>query len=815
MGKVNGNGQSEAPSAPSVSEAMPVTSSLPSDLSTAQSLDSLRAAVSGLVERLNFASQFGFDTYEGSRNLFQALGYPFVLSTTNYRERYNRGDIAETIIEYWPNETWTSVTPEIIVENEDPEIITPFERETRDLLTRLDAIDKFRRADILAGLGEYSCLLIGINSPQAPRLSDELPKSLKAKQIVSLTPLAQDRCSIDESKLNEDVTSERWGLPNYYNLTIPNARLTLTNRSVHWSRIIHITHKPLESDTHSKPTLQTIWNKLVDLDKIIGSIAEAIWRGKSRMHFNLDPKYTMSEPSKIDLQEKIDEMVHGIRDVLQTTGMNVNMLQSSIPQVGSIIDAIQDIVSGVTRIPKRVLFGSERGEQASTQDRKNKQDTLTSRRTSFGSRSLRSFIDRLTMYGALPTPKSYQILWPVEEELSEDEKAATAKTVAEANKAQVDAGGSIIIDSNEIRDSIFGLDPLEEPENEDDDENEDSDEGNVDSANLDQKDTDELSVSSFTPTEIRAIHRIAESNITSLSSTLLSYWRSASEAINNSELLTALESSNSELAVNVVERALKETLVDYSSVIQSKLLSPLVEGGNEAAKSLRTSGSRFRVKQHPSLAASERLSIRFDATNPRAISYAATRSSSLITEITPDTLAATRTLVSRGLDEGVAPRKLAQYVRNNIGLRSDQVSAAAKLRMELLTSQPGSLITRIPPHGRLRDIAAFRARIPKSGASESWVDRQVQRYETMSLNQRARTIARTEIQRSANEGQRELWRQSIENGDLPKDIKRTWIANTKRHAHMEEQKVGIDESFDPPIEPGMEPNCGCSQGLTL
>lgn len=603
-------------------------------------------------------------------------------------------------------------------------------------------------------------------------------------------------------------------MPNYYNLTIPNAKLTLSNRRVHWSRIIHVTHKPLESDTHSKPTLQTIWNKLVDLDKIIGSIAEAIWRGKSRMHFNLDPKYTMSEPSKVDLQNKIDEMVHGIRDVLQTTGMNVNMLQSSIPQVGSIIDAIQDIVSGVTRIPKRVLFGSERGEQASTQDRKNKQDTLTSRRTSFGDRVLRSFIDRLTVYGALPTPKSYQVMWPVEEELSEDEKAKTAKTIAEANKAQADAGGSIIVDSNEIRDSIFGLDPLEESVVE-----------NVDNQDITNEDTttNDLSVSSSTPAEIRAIHRIAESNITSLSSTMLSYWRSASEAIDNNELITALESHNSELVVNIVDRALTETLADYSSVIQSKLLSSMVEGGNEAAKLLRASGSsKFRVKSRQSqsqqsqqLSVSEKLNIRFDATNPRAIDYAATRSSSLITEITPDTLAATRSLISSGLDDGIAPRKLAQYVRENIGLRSDQVSAAAKLRMELLTSQPGSLITRIPPHGRLRDIAAFRARIPKSGASESWVDRQVERYETMSLNQRARTIARTEIQRSANEGQRELWRQSVENGDLPKDIKRTWIANTKRHAHMEEQKVGIDESFDPPIEPGEEPNCGCSQGLTL
>lgn len=810
MGKINGSDNNSPASLEGASSISPISSAAVSDpisaspdLHTAQTLDSLRVAVSGLVERINFASQLGFDTYSGSRNLFQALGYSFNLTTQNYRERYNRGDIAETIIEYWPNETWTSVTPEIIVEDEDPSILTPFEKESRELLTRLDAIDKFRRADILAGLGEYSCLLIGINSPQAPLLSSELPRSLKSKQIVSLTPLAQDHCSIDESKLESDVTSSRWGLPTYYNLTLPDAKLSLSNRLVHWSRIIHITHKPLESDTHSKPTLQIIWNRLVDLDKIIGSIAEAIWRGKSRMHFNLDPKYTMSPDSKIDLKNKIDEMVHGLRDVLETTGMNVNMLQSSIPQVGSIIDAIEDIVSGVTRIPRRVLFGSERGELASSQDRKNKQDTLTSRRTSFGNRVLRSFVDRLTFYGALSTPISYQIIWPSEDELSEDEKANTAKTIAEANKAQTDAGGSIIVDSNEIRDSIFGLEALASTVG-----------GEADTTGV-VDDPSNLQVNSSTPKEIRAIQRISESNLTSLSSTLLTYWQSASELINTNELTTALESHNSELAVNIVERALTEALTDHISVIESKLLSSLVEGGNAAAKSLRASGSKFRAKLSHIFSANSNLSIRFDATNPRAINYAATRSSTLITEITPDTLNATRTLISSALDEGIAPRKLAQYVRENIGLRTDQINAASGLRIELLTSEPGSLITRIPPHGRLRDIAAFRARIPKSGASESWVDRQVSRYQQMSLNQRARTIARTEIQRSANEGQRELWRQSIESGDLPRGIKRTWIANTKRHAHMEDQKVGIDESFDPPIEPGEEPNCGCSQGLTL
>jgi hypothetical protein len=72
--------------------------------------------------------------------------------------------------------------------------------------------------------------------------------------------------------------------------------------------------------------------------------------------------------------------------------------------------------------------------------------------------------------------------------------------------------------------------------------------------------------------------------------------------------------------------------------------------------------------------------------------------------------------------------------------------------------------------------------------------------------------------KSANEGQRELWRQGQESGQIPADAKRVWIATPDertRPEHMERDGhvVGIDESWPWGEEPGGSPNCRCAAGL--
>ena len=89
------------------------------------------------------------------------------------------------------------------------------------------------------------------------------------------------------------------------------------------------------------------------------------------------------------------------------------------------------------------------------------------------------------------------------------------------------------------------------------------------------------------------------------------------------------------------------------------------------------------------------------------------------------------------------------------------------------------------------------------------------------LNARALLIARTESTHSANRGQGELWLQARDNGDLPTNQQRVWIATDDddvRETHWDAngQVVGLEEPFEVGGRFYMypsEPNCRCAVGL--
>jgi uncharacterized protein with gpF-like domain len=76
--------------------------------------------------------------------------------------------------------------------------------------------------------------------------------------------------------------------------------------------------------------------------------------------------------------------------------------------------------------------------------------------------------------------------------------------------------------------------------------------------------------------------------------------------------------------------------------------------------------------------------------------------------------------------------------------------------------------------------------------------------------------------RSANAGQKELWLQSQDAGQLPSDIEREWLVTPDdrlrpEHAAMAGQRRRLDEPFQTlegrQLEPGKDPACRCAQGI--
>ncbi len=420
-----------------------------------------------LLARARFARQVGI-AFGGERDYYEVLGYDRDITALQFRETYNRGGIAKRIVEAYPKATWRGGVE--LYEDEDPDKETEFEKAFKELDERLDIWSTLERADILAGQSTYSVILLGVAEGE---LDTPLPKG-NPKQLLYLQPYwggggpsgavsprtvaAEVDATIQEYDL--DSKSARFGEPLFYSLKRTNIQLPMEARKVHWSRVIHIAEGCLDDNIFGVPTLENVWNLLHDLMKVTGGGAEAFWlRANQGLHANLDKDMTLSSADgALDkLREDMERYQHGLTRWIRTRGVDVNTLGSDVANFGPSADAILKQISGSKGIPLRILTGSEQGQLASGQDAENWNSQVQDRRTSYaGPKIARRLFNRLIEYGYLPTPKKYTVGWPVEEEMTEPEKADLAVKLAQANSTM----GEPLFTEAEIREKSYDMKPL-------------------------------------------------------------------------------------------------------------------------------------------------------------------------------------------------------------------------------------------------------------------------------------------------------------------------------------------------------------------
>lgn len=126
--------------------------------------------------------------------------------------------------------------------------------------------------------------------------------------------------------------------------------------------------------------------------------------------------------------------------------------------------------------------------------------------------------------------------------------------------------------------------------------------------------------------------------------------------------------------------------------------------------------------------------------------------------------------------------------------------------------------------GKIVYAGSMRIRVPEEGASTEFIDKWTKRYSERLLKYRTENIARTETIAASNEGQRQLWQQSIAAGWLPQNARRTWITTDDDRLcpvceDMDGQVVLVAENFETPegesvSGPPAHPSCRCAQGIT-
>lgn len=399
-------------------------------------LSEIRALTESVISRTELANKMGL-SFGTKRDLYQACGYPSEqdLDYTYFKSRFDRQGIATRIICAPVAATW-KLSPEVY-EDEDPKIETVFESTWNDLVLNKNIWSRIKRVDTLAGIGQYSVLLLGFDDGED--LSTEVAPNSN-RQLLFIQPYSEDNADIEE--WDTDPSSERYNLPISYSIKISRGT-TYENRLVNWTRIIHIADGLLESDVYGTPRLQCVYNRLQDLETISAGSAEMFWQGAfPGIAYIMDKD---ADPGTQDIESMDDEIqkyIHKLRRYMKLRGVTPQQLAPNISSPKEQAQLQLQLISAGSGIPSRILVGSERGELASSQDEKNWNERINERRLDYGTCLLRSLIDRLIYTGVLPTPKDYYIYWPNIDSLRENEKATIAETRMKALATYMNAIGA-------------------------------------------------------------------------------------------------------------------------------------------------------------------------------------------------------------------------------------------------------------------------------------------------------------------------------------------------------------------------------------
>lgn len=414
------------------------------------------------LARRGLASLAG-QSHAGIRDVWGECGYLNETALTNsiMLERYKLGDVAGPVVDAYPDATW-AVDPEIFekVGKKD----TPFEQAIKDTTRKTRLWSVVAAADRLAGLGRYAILLLGFDG--GDKLDTEIKK---AGRLLYVTALSEDSAPIEEYET--EATNPRYGLPKYYKVTLPQFQLgTAASTSglpqrVHYSRVIHICESRLGDRVFHEPRLRGVWHRLMDLDKLLGGGAEMFWRGAYQgMSFEADANVELTDAAKKAMQDEIRAFQNSLRREMLLQGVKAHPLSPNVKDPGAQVQEQLKFISARTRIPLRILTGSERGELASGQDADEWDDRVRERREQFAEPLVvRPIVDRLVSLGVVPAPGKdgdtvvYQVSWERERQVPEKEAAELGSLRTDALTKYVQGGLMDVIPPYEYFTLFLGM----------------------------------------------------------------------------------------------------------------------------------------------------------------------------------------------------------------------------------------------------------------------------------------------------------------------------------------------------------------------
>lgn len=427
---------------------------------------------------------FGGASHNGRRDYNQEFGYPSEVTPQDLWTIYSRGGIASRVIRAFPQATWEEppVIRDEAGDSTEPKLsdgsknssYSAFAKSVGDFLIKTQALRYLERADRLASIGRYGILLMGFRDGMS--LSTEMAAG-KAELIYLQ---AYGDMSLQIVDYYRDTSDPKFGRPKAYRVSpgkgmVAEGTPVQSDFTVHASRVLHLAEFLETGEVIGQPRLEPIYNYLLDLQKTVGASAETFWRNSNPgLALSADADAKMEQAEIDSLKEQAQEFEDGMRRILAMRGMTATSLGAgnAVADPANNINALLDLISGATGIPKRILTGSERGELASSQDADTWASRIDERQNNYAGPSiLMPFVQKMIDTGNVVRPQGrFWVDWPESNALSPKDQAEVGRIRAESLRSYASVpNAELIVPPQEFRRDFLQLAPesefeIEEPE---------------------------------------------------------------------------------------------------------------------------------------------------------------------------------------------------------------------------------------------------------------------------------------------------------------------------------------------------------------
>lgn len=406
---------------------------------------------SSLTNRKALAARAGVQ-FGGDRDLYEVFGYPRHLDVNAFVDLYTRQDIAKRIVNAYPDATWS--------EEPDFKGDEKFKASFGELKNKHRLWAAFHRLDRLVGLGHYGVLVLGLDGGEQMRTEAKRTDY----NLLYVQPHSERTAQI--TQWEDNPRSPRFGMPKMYRITTgvnwTGSGAGQKTMNVHHSRCIHVAENALEDVSIGTPRLEPVYNRLMDLEKLLGGSAEMYWQNVAMLlAFMADADAEFSPEDKKDMESQLEEMQHGLRRALRLRGMDAKQLAPGLQGADPSphVNIEMQMISGTTGVPQRILLGSESGELSSSQDENNWQSRNSERQSNFaGPDIIEPFIAKGRKLGFIEG-RFDSIEWAEDDSLGEEKRAEiAAKKTASLKDYLTAAGAEEIVPISEFREKFLDLD---------------------------------------------------------------------------------------------------------------------------------------------------------------------------------------------------------------------------------------------------------------------------------------------------------------------------------------------------------------------